>query len=127
MNIQERTEFVGDNMPDGGALAARTIIARIANLFPSDARFLVGGIDGDLVITIGWHLHDDPERPNKPSRKINLRLDESALDEYLAGESQLTAAVDAVAEFVAVKLQTFDPNHDVPAHSTPPAETWRAS
>lgn len=55
----------------------------IKPFFPANAWIVARYAGEDHVIEIDWKLDDDPERPNRRSRKIQITITEGAIEEYL--------------------------------------------
>jgi hypothetical protein len=51
--------------------------------FPSNAWFVTRYSGDDHIIEIDWKLDDDPERPNRRSRKIQITISGGAIEDYL--------------------------------------------
>ena len=52
-------------------------------LFPMNACIVSGISGGDYIIQIDWKLEDSLLRQNKRSRKINIKISENAIEDYL--------------------------------------------
>jgi hypothetical protein len=95
---------------------------------PSDPRILVPDGDQDLMILATWRLGTDPRRPNKRSRLVRILISQEALEDYACGSDGVRLASDArFSTWLRQQLQAFDPNHDTPAGTEPPAVTWPVS
>jgi len=55
----------------------------ITPLFPTNAWIVSRLIEGDHLIEIDWRLENDPRQPIKRSRKIQIIIQEEAIDDYL--------------------------------------------
>ena len=69
---------------------------------------------GDVIFVIHWKPGNDPSRPNKRSRFIQLRIEEAAINDCL----DIAEAGSRLKEIVKTRLSTFDPNVG------PPTEEW---
>jgi hypothetical protein len=100
----------------------------IKQLFPRHAEFVFFTRDWDLHIRVSWTLNDDPERPNKKSRNIILKISHEVLDDYLyVDDPRRHEAEQKLVDFVSSRLESFNPNHDTPRHMTTPREEWRVT
>ena len=97
-------------------------------LFPNGADINYDQTEGDLVIRVFWILDPNSDRPNKPSKIINLRISSEALGDYsnLSSDEQKRAD-QFVIDFVEDKLRTFNPDYESPYGASPPTEKWLIS
>lgn len=78
-----------------------------------------------LCVRIDWCLKNDPGRPNKRSKLIDLRLSEEFVEDYEDGTSGIrTSMENRLVEFVTTMLRSFDPDHDAPRDVPPPQVVW---
>lgn len=100
----------------------------IAPLFPSNAWIDARLSDGDHFILIDWRLENNPSQPNKRSRKIQIIIQEEAVDDYL-GKSKAEREMSDVKmeKWISERYQQFDPDHDAHASRSVSTETWRIS
>ena len=93
-------------------------------IFPAHAKFRPS-VDGDYYIVVGWKLSNDTNRPNKPSRKIKIKITEEAVEDYLQKESdQCAKADDNLKRFIEKKYREFNPDHNASKYKSPPVELW---
>lgn len=55
----------------------------IKPFFPANAWIVTRYAGDDHVIEIDWKLEDEPGRPNRRSRKIQITISEEAIEDYL--------------------------------------------
>lgn len=55
----------------------------IRPFFPANAWIVARYAGEDHLIELDWKLDDDPERPNRRSRKIQITISEEAVEQYL--------------------------------------------
>lgn len=101
------------------------LIELLRPLFPRGAIFRPRSDLGSLDVGIDWKLNTDPERPNKRSKLITLRLPQEFVDDYHDGAPSTRSAMSArLVRFVADKLRGFNPDHSASVHVPPPRELW---
>lgn len=49
---------------------------------PDEAEILPNIISDDLVVNVHWKLNNDPERPNKQSKTIAIKISGNAVDDF---------------------------------------------
>ena len=104
------------------------IIEIIKHRMPDGARVVEASSFDAFVVNVSWKLDDDPERPNKPSRTLSIRVSHEAMEDFAsATELKRAEALRRISDFIAKKMATFDPKHDVPKYQPPPVETWVVS
>jgi hypothetical protein len=92
---------------------------------PAHAESHVRRESGDLCLYVDWKLGNDPERPNKRSKKIKICISQAALDDYVDGDDQNRESADVkFQQVIAAQLAVFQPDHNVPAHVPVPVEQW---
>jgi hypothetical protein len=95
----------------------------IQSVMPADAQiWIVPGTDA-LHVGVSWLLHDDPERPHKPSKTIAIIVSRDAVEDF-GRTANLSSAQRRVTAFLQQQLAQFDPTHDTPKYEAPPVETW---
>ena len=56
----------------------------IKPFFPQNAWIVARYSGDDNIIEIDWKLDDDPKRPNRRSRKIQITISAGAVEDYLS-------------------------------------------
>ena len=80
---------------------------------------------GDIRIRADWNLGDDPERPNKRSRPIEVVISEEAVEDYTSGSVEGRRQADErLRLYLSTCLKSFRAEHDVARHIPIPAEEW---
>lgn len=101
------------------------LLAIVEREFPRHAEFRVRRESGDICIYADWKLGNDPERPNKRSKKIKICVSQAAVEDYADGSDQNRKSADEkLRRVVAAQFKEFNPEHDVPAHGLVPIEQW---
>lgn len=52
-------------------------------VFPVGAEFNTQEISGNYRLSVFWKLESDPERPNKPSKTIQVIISKEVIDDYV--------------------------------------------
>jgi len=95
-------------------------------LFPANA-WIVGQISkGDHVIQIDWRLECDPHLPQKRSRKIEITIQEEAIDGYLSKtKAEKTISDINMKNWISERYMEFDPEHDAKSYRAVSTDRWR--
>jgi hypothetical protein len=91
----------------------------IRPLFPKNARIEINR-GGDVIFRIDWKLRNDPARPYKRSRLIQVTVPEEAIDAC----TDLRKAGSRFKTLIEDRLSVFHPDHDTPKCGSPPKEVW---
>lgn len=79
----------------------------------------------ELILRVDWALQDDPERPSKNSKTIEICVTHDALSDFKsASVANQSGAGRRIRAFLTLRLAQFDPAHYVPMHEIPPVERW---
>jgi hypothetical protein len=100
----------------------------IRPLFPTNAWIASRLSEGDHVIEIDWRLENDPHQPSKRSRKIQITIQEEAIDDYLdknKGERELSDI--KMKKCISERYNQFDPDHDAHTSRSVSTDKWRIS
>jgi hypothetical protein len=100
----------------------------IRPLFPTNAWIASRLSEGDHVIEIDWRLENDPHQPSKRSRKIQITIQEEAIDDYLdknKGERELSDI--KMKKWISERYNQFDPDHDAHTSRSVSTDKWRIS
>jgi hypothetical protein len=104
---------------------AKHLESIVKSEFPKHADLAPTEEDGDLCLYLDWHLRTDPERPNKRSKVILVRITREMLSNYEGRDAEQRRQADALLkEFLSDKLAALDPEPTVPAHIASPPEEW---
>lgn len=91
--------------------------AVVESCFPRHAELHARLESDDICIYVNWKLMNDPERPNKRSKKIKIRVSQAAVEDYVGGQdNDRTDADKRLRHLVEEKLKAFDPNNKSSAH-----------
>ena len=94
-------------------------VEMIRPLFPKNARIEIDS-GNDVVLRIDWKLENDPNRPNKRSRLIRVKITEEVIEDCT--DSKIAGS--RFMEIIRFHLSVFDPDHDTPRHGSLPEEKW---
>jgi hypothetical protein len=104
-------------------LFTEQILQTIRAVMPDNANIQVVPGIGVLNVGVSWPLYDDPNRPNKRSKMIAIRVSQEAAEDF-ANASDPEAAYRRVSAFLSARLAQFDPRHNAPNYEQPPVEEW---
>lgn len=94
-------------------------------LFPMNACIVSGISGGDYIIQIDWKLEDSLLRQNKRSRKINIKISENAIEDYLDHKKEQGELYDGrIKNLIYRWYNDFDPHHDAGSTRLTPVENW---
>jgi hypothetical protein len=97
----------------------------IKQIFPQNSRINLVENGGNLIIKIAWTITDDIDRPSKPSRKIEIVIDNGILNDYLNKNPDKQAKdIANFKKFIEQKYKLFNPEPETPRFSSPPTEQW---
>jgi len=100
----------------------------ITPLFPTNAWIVSRLSDGDHLIQIDWRLGNDPHQPNKRSRKIEITIQEEAIDDYLDKNKADRELSDiTMKKWISERYNHFDPDHDAHVSKSVSLDKWRIS
>jgi hypothetical protein len=94
-------------------------VGLIRPLFPKNARIEINR-GGDVIFRIDWKLRNDPARPYKRSRLIQVTVPEEAIDAC----TDFRKAGSRFKTLIEDRLSVFHPDHDTPKCGSPPKEVW---
>jgi len=100
----------------------------ITPIFPSNAWIAARLSNGDHLILIDWKLENDPRQSNKRSRKIQIIIQEEAIDDYLAKEKADRERSDInMKKWISEKYNQFEPDQDAHTSRSAYADKWHIS
>ena len=92
---------------------------------PPNAEIESNTVSKDLVISVSWPLKTDPDRPNKRSKTIAIRISGEATSDFNAlPDAMKQGALNRLNSVIASNLKSFDPEHNKPYNSPVPVEDW---
>jgi hypothetical protein len=104
---------------------ARHFASIVTTAFPKHADVAPTEEDGDLCLYFDWHLRNDPERPNKRSKIILVRISREAISDYANRDNEQRTRADALLKgFLADRMTALDPEPTAPAHIVSTPEEW---
>jgi len=100
----------------------------IKPLFPINAWVTSSVSGGDHLIQIDWKLENDPHRPNKRSRKIEIIIKEDAIDDYLNKNMDERALSDIrMKQWISERYNNFSFDQDAHTSNSASPDRWRIS
>ena len=97
-------------------------------VFPENA-WIIGRISkGDHVIEIDWQLGSDPALPQRRSKKIEIIIQEQAIDAYLdKTKSERPLSEDNIKNWISERYMNFNPEQDPKSYRAASVDRWRLS
>lgn len=100
-------------------------VSLLRPLFPSHANITRTKPDSEICILVDWKLAGDPDRPNKRSRKLVIRISQESLEDYGSASSPHRQSADErLVRHVFQRLSAFNPEHDARYGMPAPCEEW---
>jgi hypothetical protein len=100
----------------------------ITPIFPENAWIVSSYSDENHVIQIDWNLRNDPKRPSKRSRKIQITIKEDAIDDYLNKNKPEREQYGIILkQLIGDWYNRFNPDNDSLTHRSVPTEKWLIS
>ena len=100
----------------------------ITPLFPTNAWIVSRLIEGDHLIEIDWRLENDPRQPIKRSRKIQIIIQEEAIDDYLdKNKAERELSDIKMKKWISERYNHFNPVHDISTSRSLATDKWRIS
>lgn len=101
------------------------IFQLVKDAMPADANVQVETGVGTINIGVMWKLKDDPERPNKMSKRIAICVTHEVAQDFAnASATDQELIYRCISRFLGSKLATFDPQHNAKRHEILPTEQW---
>lgn len=98
-------------------------IGIIKEYFPKEVELFLHPIQ-DFCLDVVWKLKNDPNRPNKKSKKLRLIISEETIDDCRDANDDPKKSYDQkLKKFVEKTMAHFEPDHDTPYGRTTPVET----
>jgi hypothetical protein len=97
-------------------------------LFPMNAWIVSGVSAGDYIIQIDWKLENNVTHLNERSRKIRIKISETAIQDYLDHKKERGELYDCrLKGLIDQWYNSFDPHHDAGTSRLKPTENWLIS
>lgn len=94
-------------------------------LFPMNACIVSSISGGDYIIQIDWKLEDNLHDSNKRSRKVNIKIPENTIDDYLDHKKEQGELYDSRLKAIIYRwYNDFNPHHDAGSTRFIPIENW---
>ena len=100
----------------------------ITPIFPTNAWIVSTYSKDNHIIQIDWNLRNDPQRPGKRSRKIQIIIKEDAIEDYLnknKPERELYGTI--LKQLICERYDHFNPDNDSHTPRSVPTEKWLIS
>jgi hypothetical protein len=100
----------------------------IRTMLPENVWITTRYVDCDYLIQIDWKLKNDPENPNKRSRKIEIIIKEDAIENYLDKSKEERELSDILLkEFIYQRVNHAKTDNDVGTDRYVPKGKWLIS
>jgi hypothetical protein len=100
----------------------------IIPIFPANAWVVASYSNGNHIILIDWKLGNDPKRPGKRSRKIQITIKEDAIDDYLnRNKPEREIYGITLKKLIGERYHHFVPDNDSLTTRSVPTEKWLIS
>jgi len=97
----------------------------IKTIFPENAWITSRFFKNDCLIDIDWKLEDDPENPNKRSKKIEIIIKAATLENYLDKDKKERELSDSMLkEFISEQYKHFSSDYEISTSQYVPKEKW---
>jgi hypothetical protein len=98
----------------------------IKPFFPENAWIVTRYQGDDHIIEIDWKLDDDPERPNRRSRKIQITISDGAIEDYLDRNKKERELFEiGLKKLIHEKYNHSDPNQPIQTGSSASTDKLR--
>ncbi len=100
----------------------------ITPIFPENAWIVSSYSNDNHIILIDWKLRNDPKRPGKRSRKIQITIKEDAIDDYLdKNKTEREIYGITLKQLIGGWYNHFIPDNDSLTTRSVPTEKWLIS
>jgi len=100
----------------------------ITPIFPENAWIVSSDFKDNHIILIDWKIRNDPKRPGKRSRKIQVTIKEDAIDDYLnKNKPEREIYSIALKRLIGEWYNNFNPDNDSLTNRSVPMEKWLVS
>lgn len=94
-------------------------------IFPDDAQITHPPAGASVWLRIRWKIRNDPKRPHKPARGINIYFTREFCKAYESLDQAGQAAWDTkVHTILTDRYAAFNPDHNAPHGAPMPTESW---
>jgi hypothetical protein len=100
----------------------------ITPIFPTNAWIVSRFSKNNHIIQIDWRLGNDPQKPGKRSKTIEITIKEDAIEDYL-DKNKLDRELYGILlkNFICERYNHFDPDIDARTSQYIPVEKWLIS
>jgi hypothetical protein len=100
----------------------------IKPLFPINAWIVSRLSDDDYLIQIDWNLENEPRRPNKRSKKIQITISADAIENYLDKNKKDREVSDGtLKKLILERYNHVSPDRNTHATQAASTEKWLIS
>jgi hypothetical protein len=97
----------------------------IKTIFPENAWITSRFFKNDCLIDIDWKLKDDPQNPNKRSKKIEIIIKAATLENYLDQDKKERELSDIMLkDYICKQYNLFSSNYEISTSQYVPKEKW---
>jgi hypothetical protein len=97
----------------------------IKTIFPANAWISSRFLNNGHLIQIDWKLENDPEHPNKRSKKIEIIIKEGSIDDYLnKNKTDREVSDTMLKELICDRFHHFNADDDTYAAQYGSTERW---
>ena len=100
----------------------------ITPIFPTNAWIVSRFSKNNHIIQIDWKLGNDPQKPSKRSKTIEITIKEDAIEDYLDKNKKDRELSDIMLkEFICERYNHFISDNDIHANQYASTEKWLIS
>lgn len=100
----------------------------IKTIFPANAWITSRFFNNDHLIQVDWKIDNDPNNPNKRSRKIEIVIKERTIENYLDKNKEDRELSDILLKkFIGERYSHLRSDNDLYPTPYAPKETWLIS
>jgi hypothetical protein len=100
----------------------------IKPLFPMNAWIVSRLSDDDYLIQVDWNLENEPRRPNKRSKKIQITISSEAIEDYLDKNKKDREVSDvAMKKLILERYNNVNPDRNANGNQSGSVEKWLIS
>ena len=97
----------------------------ICSQLPDNASVVSYDHSENFEASVSWELHNDPKRPHKESRVIEIEVPKETIETYVYKSKKRQEMDDGkLALEVSECFRGFNPNHDVPIGQASPKKRF---
>lgn len=91
--------------------------------FPANAWIVTRYAKDDHIIEIDWNLDNEPGRPNRRSRKIQITISNGAIEDYLDKDKKEREVFESsLTKLIQERYNLIDPDKQAPSGASSSAD-----